>query len=156
MFTMSSMNCYRLIFNIGLYFYRFSMDDGLLSNRVIFGCWPLTKEVCSYQGNTVATSTQVKSFKVTFAPNLAKKISTNFCYLSLLFQLSVAYYENFKEIKAWEVLKFWKEKIGILPIYFAWRQKLIVFTLCQFVLCTKILQLKDIRSAALSHLYGIF
>ena len=63
--------------------------------------------------------------KVTFAPNLAKKISTNFYYLSLLFQLSVAYSENFKEIK---------EKIGILPIYFAWRQKLIVFTLCQ--VCT--------------------
>ena len=72
--------------------------------------------------------------KVTFAPNLAKKISTNFYYLSLLFQLSVAYSENFKEIKAWEVLKFLKEKIGILPIYFAWRQKLIVFTLCQ--VCT--------------------
>ena len=72
--------------------------------------------------------------KVTFAPNLAKKISTNFYYLSLLFQLSVAYSENFKEIKAWEVLKFWKEKIGILPIYFAWRQKPIVFMLCQ--VCT--------------------
>ena len=72
--------------------------------------------------------------KVTFAPNLAKKISTYFYYLSLLFQLSVAYSENFKEIKALEVLKFLKEKIGILPIYFAWRQKLIVFTLCQ--ICT--------------------
>ena len=72
--------------------------------------------------------------KVTFAPNLAKKVSTNFYYLSLLFRLSVAYSENFKEIKAWEVLKFLKEKIGILPIYFAWRQKLIVFTLCQ--VCT--------------------
>ena len=70
--------------------------------------------------------------KVTFAPNLAKKISTNFYYL--LFQLSVAYSENFKEIKALEVLKFLKEKIGILPIYFAWRKKLIVFTLCQ--VCT--------------------
>ena len=51
--------------------------------------------------------------KVTFAPNFAKKISTYFYYLSLLFQLSVAYSENFKEIKAWEVLKFLKEKIGI-------------------------------------------
>ena len=57
-----------------------------------------------------------------------------FYYLSVLFQLSVAYSENFKEIKAWEVLKFLKEKIGILPIYIAWRQKLIVFTLCQ--VCT--------------------
>ena len=37
---------------------------------------------------------------------------------------------NFKEIRAWEVLKFWKEKIGILPSSFAWRQKPIVFTLC--------------------------
>ena len=45
--------------------------------------------------------------KVTFARNLTKKISTNFYYLSLLFQLSVANSENFKEIKAWEVLKFW-------------------------------------------------
>ena len=43
----------------------------------------------------------------------AKKISTNFYYLSLLFQLSVANSENFKEIKAWEVLKFLKEKIGM-------------------------------------------
>ena len=40
---------------------------------------------------------------------MGKKISTNFYYLSLLFQLSVAYSENFKEIKAWEVLKFLKE-----------------------------------------------
>ena len=48
--------------------------------------------------------------KVTFAHNLAKKISTYFYYLSLLLQLSVAYYENLKEIKAWEVLKFLKEK----------------------------------------------
>ena len=63
-----------------------------------------------------------------------QKISTNFYYLSLLFQLSVAYSENFKEIKVWEVLKILKEKIGILPIYFAWRKKLIVFTLCQ--VCT--------------------
>ena len=72
--------------------------------------------------------------KVTFAPNLAKKISTNFYYLSLLCQLSVTYSENFKEIKAWEAPKFLKEKIGILPIYFAGRKKLIVFTLCQ--VCT--------------------
>ena len=79
------------------------------------------------------------SFKVTFAPNVAKKISTNFYYLSLLFQLSVAYSENFKEIKAWEVLKFWKEKIGILPIYFAWRQKRSSLRYAKFVLCTKIL-----------------
>ena len=55
--------------------------------------------------------------KVTFAHNLAKQISTKFYYLSLLFQLSVAYSENFKEIKAWEVLKFFTDKIGILPIY---------------------------------------
>ena len=42
---------------------------------------------------------KIFSLKVTFAPNLAKKISTNFYYLSLLFQLSVSYSENFKEIK---------------------------------------------------------
>ena len=78
--------------------------------------------------------------KVKFAPNLAKKISTNFYYLSILFQLSVANSENFKEIKALEVLKFCKEKIGILPISFAWHQKPIVFTLyAKFVYCTKIL-----------------
>ena len=64
----------------------------------------------------------IYTIKVTFALNLAKKISTNF-------QLSVANSENFKEIKAWEVLKFCKEKIGILPISFAWRQKAIMFTL---------------------------
>ena len=58
--------------------------------------------------------------KVTFAPNLAKKISTNFYYLSLLFQLSVAYSENFKEIKALEVLKFLKaDGVYVMPsLYF--------------------------------------
>ena len=81
------------------------------------------------------------SFKVTFAPNLAKKISTNFYYLSLLFQLSVAYSENFKENKAWEVLKFWKEKIGILPIYFIslGGKSRSCLRYAKFVLCTKIL-----------------
>ena len=39
-----------------------------------------------------------------------QKLSTSFYYLSFLFQLSVVNPENFKEIKAWEVLKFWKEK----------------------------------------------
>ena len=54
-------------------------------------------------------------FKVTFAPNLAKKLSSIFYYLILLFQLSVANPENFKEFKAREVLKIRKEKTGILP-----------------------------------------
>ena len=53
--------------------------------------------------------------KVTFAPNLAKKLSSIFYYLILLFQLSVANPENFKEFKAREVLKIRKEKTGILP-----------------------------------------
>ena len=48
--------------------------------------------------------------KVTFAPNLAKKISTNFYYLSLSFQLSVVNSENFKEIKAWEVPEILERK----------------------------------------------
>ena len=43
--------------------------------------------------------------KVTFAPNLAKKLSLLFYYLILLFQLSVANPENFEEFKAQEVLK---------------------------------------------------
>ena len=53
--------------------------------------------------------------KVTFAPNLAKKLSSLFYYLILLFQLSVANPENFEEFKAREVLKIRKEKTGILP-----------------------------------------
>ena len=53
--------------------------------------------------------------KVTFAPNLANKLSSLFYYLILLFQLSVANPENFKEFKAREVLKIRKEKTGILP-----------------------------------------
>ena len=57
-----------------------------------------------------------KLIKVTFAPNLAKKLSSIFYYLILLFQLSVANPENFKEFKAREVLKIRKEKTGILPI----------------------------------------
>ena len=51
----------------------------------------------------------------TFAPNLAKNLSSIFYYLILLFQLSVANPENFKEFKAREVLKIRKEKTGILP-----------------------------------------
>ena len=54
-------------------------------------------------------------FKVKFAPNLAKKLSSIFYYLILLFQLSVANPENFKEFKARKVLKIRKEKTGILP-----------------------------------------
>ena len=50
------------------------------------------------------------SIKVTFARNLAKKLSPIFYYLILLFQLSVANPENFEEFKAREVLKIRKEK----------------------------------------------
>ena len=53
--------------------------------------------------------------KVTFARNLAKKLSLLFYYLILLFQLSVANPENFEEFKAREVLKIRKEKTGISP-----------------------------------------
>ena len=57
----------------------------------------------------------VLEIKVTFAPNLAKKLSSIFYYIILLFQLSVANPENFKEFKAREVLKIRKEKTEILP-----------------------------------------
>ena len=53
--------------------------------------------------------------KVTFARNLAKKLSPLFYYLILLFQLSVANPENFEEFKAQEVLKTRKEKTGVSP-----------------------------------------
>ena len=53
--------------------------------------------------------------KVTFAPNLAKKLSPLFYYLILLFQLSVANPENLEEFKALEVLKIRKEKTGVSP-----------------------------------------
>ena len=53
--------------------------------------------------------------KVTFAHNLAKKLSPLFYYLILLFQLSVANPENFEEYKAREVLKIRKEKTGVSP-----------------------------------------
>ena len=52
----------------------------------------------------------VIQIKVTFEPNLAKKLSSIFYYLILLFQLSVANPENFKEFKAQKVLKIRKEK----------------------------------------------
>ena len=45
---------------------------------------------------------------------MAKKLSSLFYYLILLFQLSVANAENFEEFKAREVLKIRKEKTGIL------------------------------------------
>ena len=76
--------------------------------------------------------------KVTFAPNLAKKISTNFYYLSLLFQLSGAYSENFKEIKAWEVYtEIFERKNRNLTNLFRLAAKADRVTLCQ--VCTKIL-----------------
>ena len=53
--------------------------------------------------------------KVTFARNLAKKLSPLFYYLILLFQLSVANPENFEEFKAREVLKIRKEKTEVSP-----------------------------------------
>ena len=55
-----------------------------------------------------------QNLKVTFAPNLAKKLSSIFYYLIILFQLSVGNPENFKEFKAQEVLKIRKAKTGIL------------------------------------------
>ena len=58
-------------------------------------------------------------FKVTFAPNLAKKLSPLFYYLILLFQLSVAHPENFEEFKAQEVLKIRKGKTGVSTTSFA-------------------------------------
>ena len=52
--------------------------------------------------------------KVTFARNLAKKLSLLFYYVILLCQLlSVANPENFEEFKAREVLKTRKEKTGV-------------------------------------------
>ena len=53
--------------------------------------------------------------KVTFARNLAKKLSPLFYYVILLFQLSVANPENFEEYKAREVLKIRKEKTAVSP-----------------------------------------
>ena len=66
-----------------------------------------------FSGNLIWRS--MEFLKVTFAPNLAKKLSSIFYYLIILFQLSVANPENFKEFKAREVLKIRKEKTGILP-----------------------------------------
>ena len=53
--------------------------------------------------------------KVTFARNLAKKLSPLFYNLILLFQLSVANPENFEEFKARQVLKIRKEKTVVSP-----------------------------------------
>ena len=68
---------------------------------------------CSYTFFSEADKERHIKFK--FAPNLAKKLSSLFYYLILLFQLSVANPENFKEFKGLEVLKIRKEKTGILP-----------------------------------------
>ena len=43
---------------------------------------------------------KISSLKVTFAPNLAKKLNSLFYQFNLLFQLSVVNPENFKEINA--------------------------------------------------------
>ena len=42
--------------------------------------------------------------------SLAKKISTNFYYLSLLFQLSVSIFWKLKKLKLGKYWTFWKKK----------------------------------------------
>ena len=79
-------------------------------------------------------------FKVTFARDLAKKLSPLFYYLILLFQLSVANPENFDEFKAREVLKIRKEKNRSLTNFACFASVMVVKTNCaKFALCTKIL-----------------
>ena len=70
-----------------------------------------------YESESLTNQKVFTYIKVTFAPNLAKKLSSLFYYLILLFQLSVANPENFEEFKAWEVLKIRKEKSGILTTF---------------------------------------
>ena len=60
--------------------------------------------------NLSSSSYNHACIKVTFARNLAKKLNSTIYYFNLLFQLSVVNPENFKEINAWEVLKFLKTK----------------------------------------------
>ena len=59
---------------------------------------------------TMLISGKCGYLKVTFARNFAKKLNSSFYYFNLLFQLSVVNPENFKEIIAWEALKFLKTK----------------------------------------------
>ena len=59
-------------------------------------------------------------------------------YLSLLFQLSVANSENFKEIKAWEVLKFCKKKESYQFLSLGAKSRSCL-RYAKFVHCTKIL-----------------
>ena len=67
----------------------------------------------------IESSPKNQLFKVTFAPNLAKKLSPLFYYLILSFQLSVTNPENFEEFKAQEVLKIRKGKTGVSTTSFA-------------------------------------
>ena len=76
--------------------------------------------------------------KVTFAPNLAKKLSPLFYYRILLFQLSVANPENFEEFKAQEVLKIRKGKTGVSTTSFAPIAMAVKTNRAKFALCTKI------------------
>ena len=67
-------------------------------------------------------------------------------HLSILFQLSVVNPENFREIKAREVVNFFKEKSRSLTNIFRfasfWKQKLMMFPLCKVTPCTEILSAK--------------
>ena len=75
--------------------------------------------------------------KVTFARDLARKLSPLFYYLILLFQLSVANPENFEEFKAGEVLKIRKEKNRSLTNFAS--VMAVKTNRAKFALCTKIL-----------------
>ena len=79
-----------------------------------------------------------RHIKVTFAPNLAKKLSSLFYYLILLFQLSVANPENFEEFKALEVLKIRKEKQESYQLRLFAIAMAVKTNRARFALCTKI------------------
>ena len=82
------------------------LEESINSPAMIRHCMNIIKGLTDY-------------LKVTFAPNLAKKLSPLFYYLILLFQLSVANPENFEEFKAQEVLKIRKGKTGVSTTSFA-------------------------------------
>ena len=76
---------------------------------------PKTLTLAKISSTRIISSMRVNALKVTFARNLAKKLSPLFYYLILLFQLSAANPENFEEYKAREVLKIRKEKTAVSP-----------------------------------------
>ena len=99
----------------------FSNKDVCLESLLLLLVLILVLESCTSFVNTFScrqlkvANLFILYFTLHLHVKFGQKVKYLFLLTRLLSQLSVVNPENFKEIKAREVLKFWKEKTGISP-----------------------------------------